>query len=115
MEKQTHGDREIHTNPNDEPHPTTNARRFGMRSESGPIQQLKTSSSSNLKADSKERETTAWEIYNKRSLIVDRELIKDWNDGLNTLLIFVRIFLFFLLFFDSLFSYMLKLQSKLMM
>ena len=35
-------------------------------------------------------ETTAWEIYNNRASVVDRELIKDWNDSLNSLLIFVR-------------------------
>lgn len=34
-------------------------------------------------------DATAWEIYNNRALKVDKELIKDWNDSLNTLLIFV--------------------------
>jgi hypothetical protein len=32
---------------------------------------------------------TAWEIYNKRAAEVDKEMVKDWNDSLNTLLIFV--------------------------
>ncbi|CAG7848779.1 SubName: Full=Uncharacterized protein {ECO:0000313/EMBL:CCA71748.1} [Serendipita indica DSM 11827] len=31
---------------------------------------------------------TVWHTYNERADIVDRELIKDWNDSLNTLLIF---------------------------
>jgi hypothetical protein len=35
-------------------------------------------------------ETTAWEIYNDRADEIDRELVKDWNDSLHTLLIFVR-------------------------
>jgi hypothetical protein len=34
-------------------------------------------------------ETTAWEIYNHKAAEIDREMIKDWNDSLNTLLIFV--------------------------
>jgi hypothetical protein len=34
-------------------------------------------------------ETTAWEIYNHKATEIDRELIKDWNDSLNTLLILV--------------------------
>lgn len=34
-------------------------------------------------------DTTAWEIYNDRAFAIDKELIKDWNDSLNTLLIFV--------------------------
>jgi hypothetical protein len=33
--------------------------------------------------------TTVWEIYNYESGKIDREMIKDWNDSLNTLLIFV--------------------------
>jgi hypothetical protein len=33
--------------------------------------------------------TTVWEIYNHKAAEVDREMIKDWNDSLNTLLIFV--------------------------
>ena len=37
------------------------------------------------------KETTAWEIYNDRAQTIDRELIRDWNDSLNTLLIFVSI------------------------
>lgn len=32
---------------------------------------------------------TAWEIYNRRAAAVDKEMIKHWNDSLNTLLIFV--------------------------
>jgi hypothetical protein len=34
--------------------------------------------------------TTAWEVYNDRAFETDKERIKDWNDSLNTLLIFVR-------------------------
>ena len=34
--------------------------------------------------------TIAWEIYNDRATTLDRELIKDGNDSLNTLLISVR-------------------------
>jgi Family of unknown function (DUF6535) len=33
--------------------------------------------------------TTAWEIYNNRATKTDTEIIKDCNDSLNTLLIFV--------------------------
>jgi len=36
------------------------------------------------------RETSIYEIYNHEAEITDRERIKDWNDSLNTLLIFVR-------------------------
>ncbi|PVG03070.1 hypothetical protein CPB86DRAFT_493291 [Serendipita vermifera] len=36
--------------------------------------------------------TTAWEIYNHKAAEVDRELIKDWNDSLNTLLIFTALY-----------------------
>lgn len=35
---------------------------------------------------------TAWEIYNSRAAVIDRELIKDWNASLNTLLVFVSTF-----------------------
>jgi hypothetical protein len=35
------------------------------------------------------KETTAWEIYNHKASGIDKEMIKDWNDSLNTLLIFV--------------------------
>ncbi|CCA71749.2 hypothetical protein PIIN_05684 [Serendipita indica DSM 11827] len=35
---------------------------------------------------------TVWHTYNERADIVDRELIKDWNDSLNTLLIFTPAF-----------------------
>jgi hypothetical protein len=35
------------------------------------------------------KETTAWEIYNSKASGIDKEMIKDWNDSLNTLLIFV--------------------------
>ncbi|PVF95208.1 hypothetical protein CPB86DRAFT_602186 [Serendipita vermifera] len=38
------------------------------------------------------QDTTAWEIYNHRAAEVDRERIKDWNDGLNTLLIFAALY-----------------------
>lgn len=34
-------------------------------------------------------EPNAYEWYNHHATIVDKELIKDWNDSLNTLLIFV--------------------------
>lgn len=33
--------------------------------------------------------TTGWELYNERAWKIDKESIKDWNDSLNTLLIFV--------------------------
>jgi hypothetical protein len=33
--------------------------------------------------------TTVWEIYNHKATKADREMIKDWNDSLNTLIIFV--------------------------
>lgn len=35
--------------------------------------------------------TTAWGIYNQRAAAFDKELIKDWNASLNTLLVFVSI------------------------
>ena len=35
-------------------------------------------------------EKSAWEIYNERAEIVDGELVRDWNESLNSLLIFVR-------------------------
>jgi hypothetical protein len=35
------------------------------------------------------QDTTAWEIYNYKASEVDREMTKDWNESLNTLLIFV--------------------------
>ncbi|PVF97159.1 hypothetical protein CPB86DRAFT_760725 [Serendipita vermifera] len=37
-------------------------------------------------------ETTAWEIYNFRASQIDRDLIRDWNESLNTLLIFAALF-----------------------
>ncbi|PVF97757.1 hypothetical protein CPB86DRAFT_734357 [Serendipita vermifera] len=37
-------------------------------------------------------QTTAWEIYNHKASEVDREMIKDWNDSLNTLLIFTALY-----------------------
>jgi hypothetical protein len=37
------------------------------------------------------KDTTAWEIYNHKASEIDREMIKDWNDSLNTLLIFVSL------------------------
>jgi hypothetical protein len=42
-------------------------------------------------------------VYNDRAFETDKERIKDWNDSLNTLLIFVRNFivLFSALFFNS--------------
>ncbi|CAG8453009.1 9393_t:CDS:2 [Acaulospora colombiana] len=33
--------------------------------------------------------TTAWEFYNHEAFDIDREMIRDWNNSLNTLLIFV--------------------------
>jgi hypothetical protein len=33
--------------------------------------------------------TSAWEIYNRKAAVYDKELIKDWNASLNTLLVFV--------------------------
>lgn len=38
-------------------------------------------------------ETTAWEIYNHKATEIDTELIKDWNENLNLLLIFVSYYL----------------------
>ena len=52
--------------------------------------------------------TTAWEVYNSRALMIDRELVKDWNDSLNTLLIFVSTPLF------SYACYKLNLSSRLL-
>ncbi|PVG03047.1 hypothetical protein CPB86DRAFT_750146 [Serendipita vermifera] len=37
-------------------------------------------------------ETTAWEIYNSKAAQIDRERVKDWNDSLNTLLIFAALY-----------------------
>ncbi|PVF98784.1 hypothetical protein CPB86DRAFT_704525, partial [Serendipita vermifera] len=37
-------------------------------------------------------DTTPWEIYNHKASEVDREMIKDWNDSLNTLLIFAALY-----------------------
>ncbi|PVG03066.1 hypothetical protein CPB86DRAFT_869979 [Serendipita vermifera] len=37
-------------------------------------------------------ETTVWEIYNHKASEVDREMIKDWSDNLNTLLIFTALY-----------------------
>ncbi|KIM22457.1 hypothetical protein M408DRAFT_78985, partial [Serendipita vermifera MAFF 305830] len=37
-------------------------------------------------------DNSAWEIYNNRALSIDRELIKDWSDSLNTLLIFAALY-----------------------
>jgi hypothetical protein len=37
-------------------------------------------------------ETTVWDIYNRRATEMDRELVRDWNENLNTLLIFVNMF-----------------------
>lgn len=36
------------------------------------------------------QDTSVWEIYSHEAENTDRERIKDWNDSLNTLLIFVR-------------------------
>jgi hypothetical protein len=98
MEKRTYDRDESASSEDGEQGPTATARRFGMRSESAPLphdhQQsaIHPNVTKNQDSESKERETTAWEVYNKRAAIVDRELIKDWNDGLNTLLIFVSFF-----------------------
>jgi hypothetical protein len=35
------------------------------------------------------KDMKAWEIYNHKASEIDREMTKDWNDSLNTLLIFV--------------------------
>ncbi|CAG8452991.1 9392_t:CDS:2 [Acaulospora colombiana] len=37
-------------------------------------------------------DTTSWEIYNHKAAEVDREMIKDWNNSLNTLLIFTALY-----------------------
>jgi hypothetical protein len=34
-------------------------------------------------------DTTAWDIYNYHAGRVESEVVKDWNDTLNTLLVFV--------------------------
>ena len=34
-------------------------------------------------------DTTAWDIYNYQAGRVESEVVKDWNDTLNTLLVFV--------------------------
>ncbi|KAG8815120.1 hypothetical protein FRC19_001253 [Serendipita sp. 401] len=36
--------------------------------------------------------TSAWQIYNDRAFAIDKELIKEWNDSLNTLLIFAALY-----------------------
>ncbi|PVF92405.1 hypothetical protein CPB86DRAFT_877906 [Serendipita vermifera] len=36
--------------------------------------------------------TAVWKIYNHKASEVDREMIKDWNDSLNTLLIFTALY-----------------------
>jgi len=38
-----------------------------------------------------ESEKSVWDIYNNLADVRDSELIKDWNDTLNFLLIFVSI------------------------
>lgn len=35
------------------------------------------------------RETSIWDVYNNEARIVDKELIKDWTNSLNFLLLFV--------------------------
>ena len=37
----------------------------------------------------KAKETSAWDIYNTEAKKVDDELVKDWTDSLNSLLVFV--------------------------
>ena len=34
-------------------------------------------------------DTTAWDIYNYQAGRVESEVVKDWHDSLNTLLVFV--------------------------
>jgi hypothetical protein len=36
-------------------------------------------------------DTTAWDIYNYHAGRVESEVVKDWNDTLNTLLVFVSL------------------------
>jgi hypothetical protein len=36
------------------------------------------------------KESTAWDVYNTEAKKIDTELIKDWRDSLNSLLLFVR-------------------------
>jgi hypothetical protein len=38
-------------------------------------------------------DTTAWDIYKYHASRVESEVIKDWNGTLNTLLIFVSLFI----------------------
>lgn len=40
-----------------------------------------------------EKPETGWDIYNNINGKADQELIKEWNDTLNSLLVFVRRFL----------------------
>jgi Family of unknown function (DUF6535) len=37
------------------------------------------------------REYSAWDVYNNEARKVDTELVNDWRDSLNSLLLFVRI------------------------
>lgn len=37
------------------------------------------------------KESTIWDVYNNEARIVDRELVKDWESSLNSLLLFVSI------------------------
>ncbi|PVG03048.1 hypothetical protein CPB86DRAFT_724598 [Serendipita vermifera] len=37
-------------------------------------------------------EKTAWEFYNHKASEIDKEMINDWNDSLNTLLIFTALY-----------------------
>jgi hypothetical protein len=37
------------------------------------------------------RESTVWDVYNNEARKVDNELVKDWRDSLNFLLVFVRL------------------------
>lgn len=37
------------------------------------------------------KENTIWDVYNNEARIVDRELVKDWESSLNSLLLFVSI------------------------
>jgi hypothetical protein len=38
------------------------------------------------------KEHTAWDVYNKEAKKVDIELVKDWKESLNSLLLFVSWF-----------------------
>ena len=39
------------------------------------------------------REHSVWDVYNNEAKKVDTELVKDWTENLNSLLLFVSLFL----------------------